>query len=78
MVNKIFIVFILSLLSSCNTQNKYKMKVYISNGTGWDLTSTEMFCDSATMVSKNKAIIYVDGIKSVLIAENILINTSKY
>lgn len=74
-MKKILIVFALSfLIVSCSEQNKHKFEVYVSNGDGFDMTRTIIYCDSATMISKNKAVVYVDGIKSVIIADNILIN----
>jgi hypothetical protein len=74
---KIIIILILGFATSCKTENSHKMKVYMSNGDGWDMSSTEMSCDSVTMVNKNNAIVYINGYKSTIYADVILLNTNR-
>lgn len=75
MTNKLIIALILGFVTSCKTENSHKMKVYMSNGDGW--ASTEISCDSVTMVNKNNAIVYINGYKSTIYADVILLNTNR-
>lgn len=77
MKNKLLMLLIVIVLFSCNKESKNKMKVYMSNGNGWDMSSTEMLCDSVTMINKNSAIVYINGYKSIIYADVILINISQ-
>jgi hypothetical protein len=70
---KIIIALILGLVTSCRIENSHKMKVYMSNGDRWHRSSTELYCDSVTMVNKNNAIVYINGYKSTIYADVILL-----
>lgn len=65
--------FILVTVVSC-TGLPRKYRVFISNGSGWEKSATYIDCDSATMINKTEAIIYIDGHSSHIYAERILIS----
>jgi hypothetical protein len=66
--------FILITLVSCSTGLPRKYRVFVSNGSGWGKSATYIDCDSATMISKTEAIIYIDGHTSHIYAEGILLS----
>jgi len=73
MKNKLIITLILGFVTSCRIENNHKMKVHMSNGIGWHKSSSEVYCDSVTMVNKNNAIVYINGYKSTIYADVILL-----
>ena len=81
-MKQFIIIFITILLFGCsNTNNcapkkQYKIRVSLSSGTGWDSGFSEINCDSAQMISKEEAFVWIDGHKSRIIADKILIQTN--
>lgn len=79
---KTLISFILLTLlcSCCNSSNKvvekqYKFHVSTTSGTGWNAGYAYVNCDSVQMISAREAIVWIDGSKSKIIANRILIQT---
>jgi len=76
---KIIIALFLCFITSCKPdKGKYSTVVYTATGSGWDLYSTEMRCDSATMINEKTVVVYYDGRKSTIYADKILINVKEY
>jgi MinD superfamily P-loop ATPase len=78
MENKIILVLILSVLASCKPDRSKYTVVYTATGSGWDVYSTQMRCDSATMINEKTVVVYYDGRKSTIYADKILINVKEY
>jgi hypothetical protein len=50
------------------------MTVHMSNGSGWNYSSTYVSVDSVTETTPKSATIWVDGIKTTVYAERIMIS----
>lgn len=74
--NKIYILSILLLsLCSCNNKkyNTRNYTVYISNGEGFNLSTCYIYVDSATAITPKSAVFWIDGRKSTVYADRIMI-----
>jgi hypothetical protein len=72
MKNTILVMVI--LLVSCKTGKQRVYKVHTSYGTGWDLSSSMVKCDSVKLITPKHARIYVDGVATDLFADQILVS----
>lgn len=74
--NKIYILSIL-LLSLCSCDNGHSKKrnftLYMSNGEGFDLSTCYIYVDSATAITPKSAVFWIDGRKSTVYADRIMI-----
>lgn len=61
------------LLSSCNKKER-NMYVFMSNGSGWNYSSTHISVDSVTTTTPTSATIWIDGRKTTVYAERIMIS----
>ncbi len=75
---KIIIALFLGFITSCKPDRSKYTVVYTATGSGWDMSSTEMRCDSATMINEKTVVVYYDGRKSTIYADKILINVKEY
>lgn len=48
--------------------------VHTSYGSGWDLSSTTVKCDSVKLITPKHARVYVDGVATDLYADEILVS----
>jgi hypothetical protein len=61
-----------ALLASC-CNNQGKIYVHMSNGSGWNLSSSYIQVDSVTETTPKSATIWIDGRKTTVYAERIMI-----
>ena len=67
-------LLIILLLSSCCYHHKGRnMTVHMSNGKGWDTWSSYIYVDSVTNTTPTSATIWIDGSKTTVYAETIMI-----
>ena len=74
--NKIYILSILLLsLCSCNDEHfkKRNYTLYMSNGEGFNLSTCHICVDSVTAITPKSAVFWVDGRKSTVYADRIMI-----
>lgn len=72
-----YLLIILPLLAiiSCNNREKHRsMNVYMSNGTGWNLSSSHISVDSVTTTTPKSATIWIDGVKTTVYADRIMMS----
>ena len=81
-MKQFIIIFITILLFGCsNTNNcapkkQYEFRANFTSGSGWERGFSYVDCDSVQMVSQSEVFVWVDGHKSRIIADKILIQTN--
>lgn len=76
---KNIILVLVILLISCNPtpthiEKQREYRVHTSYGSGWDLSSTTVKCDSVKLITPKHARVYVDGVATDLYADVILVS----
>ena len=72
----IYLVILFILVASCVQKRRFNL--YVSNGKGFETVSVHTQCDSVKMLTRNRAVIYVDGISAEIYADQIIISTNPY
>ena len=67
-----YLILIFLLASCCNKQRN--MYVTMSNGSGWNLSSSYIQVDSVTETTPKSATIWINGRKTTVYAERIMIS----
>lgn len=67
-----YLILIFLLASCCN--NKGKIYVHMSNGSGWNYSSSYIIVDSVTETTPKSATIWINGRKTTVYAERIMIS----
>ena len=62
------------ILSSCYTKKQRNMYVHMSNGSGFNLSSSTISVDSVTETTPNSATIWIDGRKTTVYADRVMIS----
>lgn len=71
----LLIILLLLVMASCNNREKHRsMNVYMSNGTGWNLSSTQISVDSVTTTTPKSATIWIDGVKTTIYSDRIMMS----
>jgi hypothetical protein len=70
----LLIILPLLVMVSCSSEKKRSMTVYMSNGTGFNLASCHISVDSVTTTTPTSATIWIDGIKTTVHAERIMLS----
>jgi len=65
------------LLASCGNYKKRNMIVYQSNGSGFNLSTCYIQVDSVTVTTPNSATFWIDGRKTTVYAERIMIGENR-
>ena len=67
-------LLIIILFASCCYHNRARnMTVYMSNGKGWNRSSSYIYVDSVTNTTPTSATIWIDGRKTTIYSETIMI-----
>lgn len=68
-----YLIIIIILVSSCETRNKKRdIYVHMSNGSGWNYSSSHILVDSVTETTPKSATIWMNGRKTTIYAERIM------
>jgi hypothetical protein len=67
-----YLIFVL-LLASCSHEKQRNMTLFMRNGQGLDLSTGYINVDSVTTTTPTSATIWIDGTKTVIYAERIMI-----
>lgn len=67
-----YLILIFLLASCCD--NKRYIYVHMSNGSGWNLSSSYIQVDSITETTPKSATIWINGRKTTVYAERIMIS----
>lgn len=67
-----YLILIFLLSSCCNKQKN--MYVTMSNGSGWNYSSSYILVDSVTETKPKSATIWIDGRKTTVYADRIMIS----
>jgi len=62
------------LLASCCNKKQRNMNVYMRNGSGLNLSSSIISVDSVTETTPKSATIWIDGRKTIIYADRIMIS----
>ena len=62
------------LLVSCSQIKQKNMTVHMSNGSGWNLSSSHIEVDSVTTTTPTSATVWIDGRKTTVYADRIMIS----
>jgi len=65
-MKNLIILFLTISLYSCSKSRNFRL--IIVNGEGWTYSENFIYCDSFQMVSEKEAFIYVDGVKTRVLA----------
>ena len=66
-------LLIILLFTACCGHKIRNMTVYMSNGNGWDYSSSYIYVDSVTNTTPTSATIWIDGRKTTIYSETIMI-----
>ena len=67
-------LIIVLFLMSCHNHKERKYTVYTSYGSGWNLSSSHIACDSVKLFNPHHARVYIDGFATDLYADRILVS----
>lgn len=65
-MKKIILLSLIISMYSCSKSRNYRLTIV--NGEGWTYSENFIYCDSFQMVSEKEAYIYVDGVKTRILA----------
>jgi hypothetical protein len=70
---KTLLLMLTVLLLSCSSGKQRPYIVFTSYGSGWDVSSSNIRCDSVKLFDTKHAKIYIDGTATDVYADRILI-----
>ena len=73
---KMLLFMILLFLMSCHNHKERKYMVHTSYGSGWNLSSSNIACDSVKLFNPHHACVYIDGFSTDLYADRILVSSN--
>lgn len=66
------LILIPAVVMGCKGKPEKRFGLYLSNGHGWSYTTSYICCDSFSMINTKRAVIYNNGTRSEVEAENFI------
>lgn len=71
-MKKLSLIILIAAVMGCKGKPEKRFGLYLSNGHGWSYTTSYVECDSFSMINTKRAVIYNNGIRAEVEAENFI------